>query len=134
MLLLLGIGAATGYGIRAGIAGQSAQDIEALRLQIEQQQQAFEQTRSEAQRELNAMSVKLAELQAESTRINALGARLTRSRGWMTANSTSTNRPPSAVRNAAAPAASVLPPHRMAGSWVARSTRSRSRSRCRPSS
>ncbi|NLB13431.1 MAG: peptidoglycan DD-metalloendopeptidase family protein [Gammaproteobacteria bacterium] len=78
MLLLLGIGAATGYGIRAAIAGQSAQDIEALRLQIEQQQQAFEQIRSEAQRELNAMSVKLAELQAESNRINALGARLTK--------------------------------------------------------
>ncbi len=46
MLLLLGIGAATGYGIRAGIAGDSTQDIEALRLQIKQQQQAFESQRT----------------------------------------------------------------------------------------
>lgn len=78
MLLLLAVGAATGYGIRAGMAGQSTQQFQALRLEIEQQQQAFEQTRGEAQRELNAMSVKLAELQAESNRINALGARLTK--------------------------------------------------------
>ena len=78
VLMLMGIGAAAGYGIRAGIASQASEHVEGLRLQIEQQRDSFDQAQGEAQRELNAMSVKLAELQAESNRINALGARLTK--------------------------------------------------------
>ncbi|MCX7557838.1 M23 family peptidase, partial [Xanthomonadaceae bacterium JHOS43] len=46
--------------------------------EVEQQRAEFDSAKNAAQRELNAMSVKLAELQAESTRINALDARLTK--------------------------------------------------------
>lgn len=78
VLLLTGLGAASGYGVRAVMGERTTAQVEGLRLQIEQQRADFDSAQGEAQRELNAMSIKLAELQAESTRINALGARLTK--------------------------------------------------------
>lgn len=78
VVFLLGAGALAGYGGRGLIEhGPSAETTQALREQIEQQRNDLEQARADAQRELNAMSVKLAELQAQSTRLNAVGIRLT---------------------------------------------------------
>lgn len=74
---LLLIGGACGYGLKALAGGEGAIQAQALRQQIEAQQHEFTQVREAAQHELNAMSIKLAELQAEATRINALGMRLT---------------------------------------------------------
>lgn len=78
VLLLAGLGVASGYGVRAVLGEQATAQADGLRLEIERQRADFDNARGQAQRELNAMSIKLAELQAESTRINALGARLTK--------------------------------------------------------
>ncbi|HET9048616.1 MAG TPA: M23 family metallopeptidase [Chiayiivirga sp.] len=74
--LILGVGAIAGYGVRAlgSGDGMSSQDVQAA---MQEQRQQLDQLHQGSQRELNAMSVKLAELQAEVTRINALGMRLT---------------------------------------------------------
>lgn len=77
LLLLLGLGAGAGYLAR-GQDSQALGQIQALRTQVLDQQDDLEAARGEAQRELNAMSAKLAELQAQSNRLNALGERLTR--------------------------------------------------------
>jgi murein DD-endopeptidase MepM/ murein hydrolase activator NlpD len=77
LLLLLGVGAGGGYLLR-GQDGQALKEIQDLRTQVVEQQDDLEAARGEAQRELNAMSAKLAELQAQSNRLNALGERLTR--------------------------------------------------------
>ncbi|MGH8074591.1 MAG: M23 family metallopeptidase [Lysobacter sp.] len=69
--LLLGGGLAIGVG--GGIAGNLA-----LRAQVDQQQAQIENTRADAQREINALAARLGELQAEANRLNALGERLTR--------------------------------------------------------
>ena len=75
--LLLAIGAGSGYGLRVLLGEHTASEIQELRQEIDRQQSEFDNAQGGAQRELNAMSVKLAELQAETTRINALGMRLT---------------------------------------------------------
>lgn len=75
--LLLGLGGAFGFGLHAVLGEGMENQVRNLRLGMEQQQLESEALQAAAQRELNAMSVKLAELQAESTRINALGMRLT---------------------------------------------------------
>ena len=74
--MILGLGVATGYGLRAlsTAAGMDGQELHSV---IQEQRQQLDQLQLGSQRELNAMSVKLAELQAEVTRINALGMRLT---------------------------------------------------------
>ncbi len=77
-LLLVGLGAAGGYGGHVLMAERAGAQVDHVREGIEQQRAAFEQARSDSQREINAMSVKLAELQAHATRLNALGARLTK--------------------------------------------------------
>jgi len=76
-LLLAGLCGAGGYGIGA-LASSGGARVDGALAGIEQQRAAFEQARNDSQRELNAMSVKLAELQAHATRLNALGARLTK--------------------------------------------------------
>lgn len=78
---LLASGALAGYGTRLLLSGGDAaapQTVTLLREQLAQQRQALDHAQAEAQRELNAMSVKLAELQAQAIRINAVGERLTR--------------------------------------------------------
>ncbi len=75
--LLLAIGSVSGYGLRVLTGGQGGAEMAQLRVEVERQRGEFANAEQAAQRELNAMSVKLAELQAEATRINALGVRLT---------------------------------------------------------
>ena len=77
LLFLLGVGMVGGYLVR-GADGRALAEIRELRGQVTEQQDDLDAARGEAQRELNAMSVKLAELQAQSNRLNALGERLTR--------------------------------------------------------
>ena len=74
---LMGVGSVSGYALRAAMGIQETARFESLQGEVEYQQREFADAQKAAQRELNAMSVKLAELQAESTRINALGIRLT---------------------------------------------------------
>ena len=49
-----------------------------MKAHVAAQARSLEATRIEAQREVNALSARLAELQAEANRLNALGERLTR--------------------------------------------------------
>ena len=77
LLGLLGLGAGAGYAMRSA-DGAALAEIGELRLQVQDQQDDLNAAQGESQRELNAMSVKLAELQAQSNRLNALGERLTR--------------------------------------------------------
>ena len=77
LLTLLGIGGGLGFLVR-GADGQALAEIRTLRDQLQEQQDDLDAARGDAQRELNAMAVKLSELQAQSNRLNALGERLTR--------------------------------------------------------
>lgn len=77
LLTLLGLGAGVGFLMR-GADGRALAEIRTLREQVVEQQDDLEAARGDAQRELNAMSMKLSELQAQSNRLNALGERLTR--------------------------------------------------------
>ncbi len=77
LLCLIAIGASVGYLLR-GTDDQALAEIQALRVQLQDQQDDLDAARGDAQRELNAMAVKLSELQAQSNRLNALGERLTR--------------------------------------------------------
>ncbi len=49
-----------------------------LKTEVSTQRETLEVTRREAQREVNALAARLGELQAEASRLNALGERLTR--------------------------------------------------------
>lgn len=49
-----------------------------LKVAVREQERSLEATRREAQREVNALAARMAELQAEANRLNALGERLTR--------------------------------------------------------
>jgi murein DD-endopeptidase MepM/ murein hydrolase activator NlpD len=73
-VLLLAIGVAAGAGARAGAGG-----VEMSRLQARtaSQEMALAATRDGAQREVNALAARLAELQAQANRLIALGERLT---------------------------------------------------------
>ena len=64
-------------GLVLGGAGSSASVVQ-LQAQVAEQQDALEQTRRHAQREVNALAARLGELQAQANRLNALGDRLTR--------------------------------------------------------
>jgi murein DD-endopeptidase MepM/ murein hydrolase activator NlpD len=77
LLVLLGLGGGVGFLAR-GADGQALAEIRTLRGQLQDQQDDLDTARGDAQRELNAMAVKLSELQAHSNRLNALGERLTR--------------------------------------------------------
>ena len=72
---MLGLGCLLGIGVSvaAGAAGDAA-----LRAKVERQQHELQQVRSDAQTQVNALAARLAELQAQATRLNALGERLTR--------------------------------------------------------
>src|SRR6476620_10835865 len=66
--LLLGAGASLGVGF-AATAG--------LRAQAALRRDEVDAVRTQAQREVNALAARLAELQAQANRLNALGERLT---------------------------------------------------------
>lgn len=72
---LLGLGCLLGMGVTlaVGAAGDSM-----LRAEVERQQQELVQVRADAQTQVNALAARMAELQAQATRLNALGERLTR--------------------------------------------------------
>ena len=53
--------------------------MEALQTSDASRQAELEQVRRDAQREVNALAARLAELQAQANRLNALGTRLTQS-------------------------------------------------------
>lgn len=73
---ILALGAGAGYAASL-VAGDGGAEARAMHDQIAQQRDELDAARGDAQRELNAMAIKLAELQAQSTRLNALGERLT---------------------------------------------------------
>lgn len=83
MVLLLGLTAlvATGTGIGIGLAlhnpaGQVAAQIETLKERSQRQQAEVEQLARTSDHRLQTLAVRLSELRAEATRINALGQRL----------------------------------------------------------
>lgn len=75
---LLGMGLLAGFGLQF-----SVQQAEMMKLRNAQAQQALQAdlSRKNAQRELNALSARLAEMQAQATRLNALGQRLVETSG-----------------------------------------------------
>ncbi|HVR80709.1 MAG TPA: M23 family metallopeptidase [Luteimonas sp.] len=73
--LLLVTGIAIGAGARSGIGFAQLSLVQA---RTTNQQVQLDATRSDAQREINALAARLGELQAEANRLNALGERLTR--------------------------------------------------------
>lgn len=75
LVLLLGVGAVAGVVARRAAEGAQLARMEA---DLEQQRVALAEVRAEAERELNALSARLARVQAESNRLNALGGRLAR--------------------------------------------------------
>lgn len=72
---LLGLGCLLGMGVTlaVGAAGDAM-----LRAEVERQQQELVKVRADAQTQVNALAARMAELQAQATRLNALGERLTR--------------------------------------------------------
>jgi murein DD-endopeptidase MepM/ murein hydrolase activator NlpD len=72
---LLVTGTLCGLGAYAGFDGHETAHLRAL---TDQQHAQIENTRREAQREVNALAARMGELQAEANRLNALGDRLTR--------------------------------------------------------
>lgn len=73
LLVAFGIGFAT-----RGASGAAMAEVEKLRENLASQNLELAQAREEAQVEINALAARLAELQAQSNRLNALGERLTR--------------------------------------------------------
>ncbi|WP_329741322.1 M23 family metallopeptidase [Dyella sp. A6] len=71
--------AALGAGLALAVAsprGRALTEISHLRQQVKQQNGQLGKMRRDAQRQLDALAVKLGQLQAQSTRLNALGERL----------------------------------------------------------
>ena len=73
--VLLAAGMAMGAGALSAIGVVQTARLQA---QVETQQAELDQIRDGAQREVNALAARLGELQAQATRLNALGERLTR--------------------------------------------------------
>lgn len=75
VILLLAVGTAAGAGARNAI---DTATLSSLQARASVQDSRIDDTRREAQREVNALAARLGELQAEANRLNALGDRLTR--------------------------------------------------------
>lgn len=78
---LASAGVVLAAGLVLGLAGRSAfgmAQVSLLQAKAERQQTELEHVRRGAQQEINAMSARLGELQAQANRLNALGERLTR--------------------------------------------------------
>jgi len=80
-IALVGFGAAIGVGLSGLRSNGDESQVAALQQEVSASRAQAEAAREAAQRDLNAMAVKLAELQAQSTRLNALGERLTQIAG-----------------------------------------------------
>ncbi|WDS35715.1 M23 family metallopeptidase [Pseudoxanthomonas sp.] len=77
---LLSAGILVVGGLLLGLAGRSAfgmVQVSYLQAKADRQQTELEQVKRGAQQEVNAMSARLGELQAQANRLNALGERLT---------------------------------------------------------
>jgi murein DD-endopeptidase MepM/ murein hydrolase activator NlpD len=73
--------ALTGMGIGylgRGASGAAEAELQRLRANLSSQQEALRETRELSQMEINALALRLGELQAQANRLNALGDRLTR--------------------------------------------------------
>lgn len=75
LALLLGAGMLCGAAVRSAIG---MAQVEALQAADATRQAELEKVRRDAQRDINALAARLAELQAQANRLNALGTRLTR--------------------------------------------------------
>lgn len=71
-----GLGGAIAMAV-ASPHDRALSEIHALRQQVQQQNAQLVGVRKDAQRDIDALAVKLGQLQAQSTRLNALGERLT---------------------------------------------------------
>ncbi|KRE88781.1 peptidase M23 [Frateuria sp. Soil773] len=72
-----GLGAALALAV-ASPRDRALSEIKALQQQVRRQDTQLADVRKDSQRELDALAIKLGQLQAQSTRLNALGERLTR--------------------------------------------------------
>jgi murein DD-endopeptidase MepM/ murein hydrolase activator NlpD len=77
MVMIAASGGLAGYWLHAA-TDRTLVEVTALRQSVETQQGALAAAREEVDRELNALALRLGELQAQSNRLNALGERLTR--------------------------------------------------------
>jgi len=75
LLALIGVGFGAGFAARDGVAIAQARS---LRAQLAHEKTQVAEANAATQREVNALAVKLGELQAQSNRLNALGERLVR--------------------------------------------------------
>lgn len=75
LALLLGAGMLCGAAARSAIG---MAQVEALQAADAERQAELDKVRRDAQRDVNALAARLAELQAQANRLNALGTRLTR--------------------------------------------------------
>jgi murein DD-endopeptidase MepM/ murein hydrolase activator NlpD len=73
--VLLALGALVGAGGRSAV-GMAV--VDAMRAAVASRQAELARVRRDAQHEVNALAARLAELQAQANRLNALGERLTR--------------------------------------------------------
>ena len=74
LALLLGTGMLCGATLRSAVG---LAEVEALQAADANREAELERVRREAQHEVNALAARLAELQAQASRLNALGSRLT---------------------------------------------------------
>jgi len=77
---LAALGVLLGAGLLLGAGGRSVvgmAEVEAMQVAEATRQAELAKVRRDAQREVNALAARLAELQAQANRLNALGARLT---------------------------------------------------------
>ncbi len=72
--LVMGIGLVTGVGVSAAFG---MVDNTRMQARLEQKQAELAKVQQESQAQVNAMAARLGELQAQATRLNALGERLT---------------------------------------------------------
>lgn len=93
ILAFAGIGATVALAI-ASPRAQTVRQIEALKQQVVAQDQQLTQVKTQAQRDVNGLAVKLGQLEAQSVRLNALGMRLTRV-GKLDADEFDFDQPPS---------------------------------------
>lgn len=74
-IVSIGFFAGRGFGM---VDGLSAGDVDTLRTQLMTQRSQLDETEAQSRRDLDALAIQLGELQAQATRLNALGQRLTR--------------------------------------------------------
>jgi murein DD-endopeptidase MepM/ murein hydrolase activator NlpD len=74
---VVSVGFYAGRGLGT-VEGLSPDDVEQLRHQLIAQQAQLDETEARSKRDLDALALQLGDLQAQATRLNALGQRLTR--------------------------------------------------------